>query len=266
MTKPPFSNIDLTNTTDWVENAKQLLADLIALESECNLIRRRESAIGLICQAFDAEFGFWSWGQGHPETDEPVMPIAMLFHGLSDEERVAFFQLGMRKQAEKWFRMPFLPLLKKQIQVCKSRPYYWTDKQWHDSDLRASMVSELQIDEWVVGVRYPTKKVWSCIGLFRKSGRPSFSELDSAILDLAFAGISWLQNNPFSQPENTEVSGLSVRNTEVLYLLLDGRSRKQIANALGVSTHIINDCIKQIYSHFGTTSATELAALFLKQG
>ena len=252
-------------TSDWVEDTKELLTQLIALESESNLPLRREVAVGIICQAFEAEFGFWGWGQGHPQKEEIVMPIAMVFHGLTDSERLAFFRMGQQVQADEWFRHPFLPLLEKQTQVCKSRPYFWTDEQWHGSELRAMMLPELRLDEWMACVRYPTQQVWSSVVLFRKAGRPSFSEQNCVMLDLVCSGISWLQSSPASRVEDTDLSGLGTRNTEVLYLLLDGRSRKEIANALDVTTHIVNDCMKQIYSHFGTSSATELAALFLKR-
>lgn len=249
----------------WVDEAKLLFSRLIELESESNLPLRREMAVKVICQALDAEFGFWGWGQGHPRTNETVMPIAMVFHGLTDSERIAFFRMGQMAQADKWFRHPFLPLLEMQTQVCKSRPDYWTDEQWRGSELRSMMIPQIQIDEWMVCVRYPTPQIWSSIVLFRKAGRPSFSQQDCLILDLICAGVSWLQSSSTSQSQETDLSGLGTRNTEVLYLLLDGRSRKEIANALGVTTHIVNDCMKQIYNHFGTSSATELAALFLKR-
>jgi DNA-binding NarL/FixJ family response regulator len=47
-------------------------------------------------------------------------------------------------------------------------------------------------------------------------------------------------------------------------MLLDGCSRKEIAAKMSLSLHIVNDSIKAIYRHFGTSSATELAARFMK--
>jgi DNA-binding CsgD family transcriptional regulator len=95
--------------------------------------------------------------------------------------------------------------------------------------------------------------------------KPCFTDRECAMLDLASATIRWLQSSHANAENIPSHSGLSPRNTEVLYLLLDGRSRKEIAAALNMTTHIVNDCIKQIYSHFGATSATELAAIFLRR-
>lgn len=250
---------------DSIKECKQLLEGLLLLECESDLDIRRRNAVAFICSFLNADFGFWSWGRGHPETDERVVPIALIPWGLEPFQSQQFFQLGMSDDSERWHRAPFLPLLRTETQVCRSRAHFWTDEEWTACDFRNAILRAVQLDEWMICVRYPTKSFWSCISLMRRVGKPCFSDRDCALLDLVCATIHWLQSNPTNAERLPSHSGLSVRNTEVLYLLLDGRSRKEIAAALGVTTHIINDSIKQIYSHFGATSATELAAIFLRR-
>jgi DNA-binding NarL/FixJ family response regulator len=49
-----------------------------------------------------------------------------------------------------------------------------------------------------------------------------------------------------------------------MLMLLDGSTRKQIAQDLAISEDTVNDHVKLIYQHFKIGSATELAALFLR--
>lgn len=248
-----------------LEDCRILLEGLVAMDAEPDLDTRRRNAVAFICQELDADFGFWSWGKGHPETDERVVPIATIPWGMEPNQIQQFFQLGMSDGSEQWHRAPFLPLLRNQPQVCRSRAHFWTDNEWTGCDFRNAVAQAVQLDEWMICVRYPTERVWSCISLLRRVGKPHFSDRECALLDLACATIRWLQSNPSNAGRMPSHSGLSLRNTEALYLLLDGRSRKEIASALNVTTHIVNDCIKQIYNHFGATSATELAAIFLRR-
>ncbi|MCU0707285.1 MAG: helix-turn-helix transcriptional regulator [Pirellula sp.] len=248
-----------------VDGCRELLEGLMLLDSEPNLDVRRGKAVEFLCQFLDADFGFWSWGRGHPETDERVVPIAMIPWGMESLQVQEFFQVGMSNDSDKWHRAPFLPLLRNQSQVCRSRPHFWTTEQWTTCDFRNAVTQAFRLDEWMICVRYPSQQIWSCISLMRRVGKPSFTPLECGLLDLACATVRWLQSQPLKTESMPSHAGLSLRNTEVLFLLLDGRSRKEIATALGVTTHIINDCIKQIYTHFGATSATELAAIFLRR-
>jgi len=76
--------------------------------------------------------------------------------------------------------------------------------------------------------------------------------------------ISWMQPRVSeSVPAETFV-GLTPRQRTVMLQLLDGQSRKQIAQSLGITVHTANDHIKAIYEHFQVRSATELAAKFLQ--
>lgn len=249
----------------WLEDCKDFLDTLRALESEPDLMARRQRAIEVTLAKFHSDFGFWSWGRGHPDSNELVTPIALIPVGLPQKQVDAFFQIGMSQDSDRWYRRPFLETLKKQTQACRARQHFWSDEVWAQSGLRSHVARETQLDEWMICVRYPTPQTWSCLVVLRKVGSPRFHDLDCVFLELATASLPWLQCGSTATQNNADLSGLSLRNAEVLHLLLDGRSRKEIAATLGVTTHIVNDCIKQIYNHFGTTSATELAAKFLRQ-
>lgn len=58
---------------------------------------------------------------------------------------------------------------------------------------------------------------------------------------------------------------LSPRRRQVLELLLQGNGDKQIAAALHLSPHTINEHVTAVHRHFGVSSRTELIALFLSR-
>lgn len=58
---------------------------------------------------------------------------------------------------------------------------------------------------------------------------------------------------------------LSDRQLDVLHLLLRGMSEKEVARALGVSTHTVHTHVKKLYSEFDVSSRGELLALFIDE-
>lgn len=56
---------------------------------------------------------------------------------------------------------------------------------------------------------------------------------------------------------------LARRESEVLELLGQGKSEKEVANALKISTHTVHVHVKSIYRKLGVTSRGELLARYL---
>jgi len=58
---------------------------------------------------------------------------------------------------------------------------------------------------------------------------------------------------------------LSPRLREVLDLLLQGRSEKEVANELELSRHTVHDYVKELHYRFGVSSRSELLALWIRR-
>ena len=58
---------------------------------------------------------------------------------------------------------------------------------------------------------------------------------------------------------------LPPRAREVLDLLLQGLSEKEIAARLGLRPSTVHDHVKRLYAHFGVGSRAELMAYFLRR-
>src|ERR1051325_6768152 len=57
------------------------------------------------------------------------------------------------------------------------------------------------------------------------------------------------------------VGGLTVRDIQVLELLADGKSNKEVAQALGISDETVKSHLKRLFEKLGVTDRTEAVAL-----
>ncbi|MCA9159125.1 MAG: helix-turn-helix domain-containing protein [Planctomycetales bacterium] len=80
----------------------------------------------------------------------------------------------------------------------------------------------------------------------------------------ALAYIDWLEPRAHKSIPDTVLAIVTIRQRMIMLQLLDGVPRKQIAAALGISLHTVNDHIKALYERFEVNSATQLASKFLK--
>lgn len=103
----------------------------------------------------------------------------------------------------------------------------------------------------------------SLIGLYRKFDRDLFSERESRIAHIILSEVAWLHDNALpGHCSKDGIIGLSPRLRQVLNLLLQGTTRKEIASDLGISVHTLNAYIKDIYSRFRVHSHPELLRRF----
>lgn len=67
-----------------------------------------------------------------------------------------------------------------------------------------------------------------------------------------------------SPPPCPPPTDLPPRVREVLWCFLEGDSDKQVAAGLGLTWNTVNGYAKQIYTHFGVTTRTELLAKWIR--
>lgn len=105
---------------------------------------------------------------------------------------------------------------------------------------------------------------WSAIGTLVAKGKPPPGDRERAILHLVLGRIDWLHRAGTDVPANSkELLELSGRQRQVLFLLMGGGSRKEIASKLGISQNTVADYLKSIYRRFSVNSRGELLAKFI---
>ncbi len=98
----------------------------------------------------------------------------------------------------------------------------------------------------------------------RADGLPPFSDSDVSTVQLIAGSVAeTLKSNESERRQCIESSMLPKRQREVLELLLQGASIKEIASYLGISPYTVKDYSTALYRHFEVCGRVELAAMFL---
>jgi len=102
----------------------------------------------------------------------------------------------------------------------------------------------------------------SGVALYRKyDGRP-FNLRHAKIAHIVLEEVPWLHEQGWPWSSAMRVPELTNRCRQVLNLLLEGLSRKEVANRLSLSEHTVNDYAKDVYKFFGVHSHAELISKF----
>lgn len=103
------------------------------------------------------------------------------------------------------------------------------------------------------------------IAFLRKHG-PAFPSREVDVLGLVLSEIPWLHTRSWEIAFPATAKDLSPRLNTVLNHLLDGKSRKEIADLLHISVNTVHGYIKDIFHHFGVRSHTGLLQRCLHDG
>jgi len=121
-----------------------------------------------------------------------------------------------------------------------------------EADLGPFMVSFRPIDESSV----------STIAIYRRLDEADFTARESRIAHIVLSEIPWLHEQGWPEDRGATVPRLSPRTRVVLNMLLDGRSRKDIAAHLALSEGTVASYQKTIYRHFQVNSHAALMRRF----
>ncbi|MFI4896760.1 MAG: helix-turn-helix transcriptional regulator [Phycisphaerales bacterium JB059] len=125
-----------------------------------------------------------------------------------------------------------------------------SDDGWYDSSHFKIYRKPLDIDEFIYSVFPLTDGMFSAVGLHRRVGRPAFDARERKLAHIVVSEVEWLHRAGVPDDPGDGVSELSPRLRTVFGLLLEGWTRKQMAEHLGLSVNTIAEYTKAIYRHF----------------
>jgi DNA-binding CsgD family transcriptional regulator len=130
-----------------------------------------------------------------------------------------------------------------------------TLRDWRESTYYCDFVRRIGFDASIISLRNAGQPgVGHGFGFFRERGQTPFSDDDKLILRLVELGLGpYIHRRP-------PPAELSPRDREVLQLLCEGLSDKEIASRLSISRHTVNQRTKRLYRHFRVHSRAELIA------
>jgi DNA-binding CsgD family transcriptional regulator len=83
------------------------------------------------------------------------------------------------------------------------------------------------------------------------------------LLHIILGEIPWLHAAGWPEERDVPLTRLSPRERMVLNLMLDGKSRQEMANVLGLSVHTVGEYVKSVYQFFRVGSHAGLMTKFL---
>lgn len=232
-------------------------------DSRKPLAELRRAVLEELAALLMSDAGHWAWGRGRAE-NASITPVAFLHFGYTEAELAATCQFGLDPRMREEFSLPLVKLMREDQVACALRRDIVTDERWLPGNWLFDNVRRTGMDSWIQAVRYAANDTWSNIYMARRIGAVEFTVGDRQIVNLAISSIPWLWANAEEAVPPEAHAALSPRQRTVMFMLLDGLSRKKIAVRLGIGEETVNFHVKAIYQHFGVQSATELAALFLR--
>ena len=140
------------------------------------------------------------------------------------------------------------------------------DATYHAAPHYLDFRRHLDCDDYVVSIRIvDVPRRPEAISIDRPHGASRFGPREVALLRLLHDEIAPLVGIRLATEAHLCRDGLSRRLNETLSLLLDGRSEKEAAAALGLSSRTVHDYVTALYDHFRVSSRAELLAYFIRR-
>ncbi|MBB6308819.1 helix-turn-helix transcriptional regulator [Xanthobacter tagetidis] len=243
---------------DDVREIVRLLGDVIVSRQDFSSVKRQ--LVEGICRLIDADAWTWSLGCFAEPGAQPV--YLGMAHGGFDEARYTRLLLAASHPDMAWTSERLLTEMRtKDTHVTRLRQQVVDEATFVasgvDGHLRAA-----DIGPFIFSLRPIDDRAVSIIALYRRQGASDFSERESRIAHILLTELPWLHEQGWPQDRGASVPRLSPRLRLVLNLLLDGRSRKEMAANLSLSEHTVAQYQKALYRHFGVTSHATLLRRF----
>lgn len=207
----------------------------------------------------------WLWSTSHVLQDQS-QPVSMgLIHGGLTDRQITGWLEASQSNCPPPEDAPLAAETLRGKHFTRTRQQVVPDSLWYSHPAVQQHRLAVGIDHFLYSI-YPVTdlNVWSCIGFYRQVGREAFSDRDRRLIHIITSEIDWLHRAGIPTEEGVKVPQLPPRRRAVLIMLLDGRTRKDVARLLQISPHTVKEHIDCIYRHFNVSSQIELIQRFTK--
>jgi DNA-binding CsgD family transcriptional regulator len=137
---------------------------------------------------------------------------------------------------------------------------------YHASQEYLELRKPMDLDDFLLSVRFvDVPRRAEAITIDRPHGADPFGPRETTLLKLLHDEIAPLIGVRLATEDHLSRDGLSRRLREALSLLLDGKSEKEVAAAMGIGSRTVHEYVTAIYEHFRVSSRPELLAYFVRR-
>lgn len=237
----------------------RLLGETIALDGD-HAEKKRYLMDGL-CELINAEA--WGWTLSCALTPGDPQTYVGILHGGFSPERLAKFLLAVEHPKmgppvarfnERLLQTDGMVTMQRtEIDPENLARSPEIDTLWKEANIGPLIMAGKQIDNLSA----------SCLGIYRPLDAPNFTAREMKIAHIILSEVPWLHLSGWPDDRGVTVPKLAPRQRTVLNLLLDGRSRKEIAAQIGISENTVSGYAKEVYRHFSVNSQTELMRKYI---
>ncbi len=213
-----------------------------------------------LCDLIAADAWVWTLGCELEPGKQPVYVGFM--HGGFDDERFSRYLIAVEHPDMAQLTAPILEeLSSRNSHITRLRQQM--DRADFFSVCDASVLWEkADIGPLMLSMRPLDQRSFGTMGLYRRRRESPFTERESRIVHIVLSEVPWLHEQGWPEDRGVTVPTLSPRQRLVLNFLLDGRSRKAIADHMAISDNTVSGYTKGIYRHFNVNSHAELMKRF----
>ena len=245
---------------DDVRAMVRLLADVAVLEGG-HAAKKRALMDGL-CRMVEADGWLWTMTRLDLARDAP-MSLGTMHGGLTDEQVAGWIQMNHDTAHPPPEHKPLGEQVRRGRHFTRSRDQLVDDASWYGHPTVRRHRLACGIDHSMHSI-YPLDEpgLFSGVGFYRLRGRPAFTARQRRIAHIVLSEVDWLHYAELPPDRGRAVPSLSPRQRVVMELLLEGRSRDEIARLLHISPHTAHDHTKAVYRHFHVSSQVQLIRRF----
>jgi len=236
----------------------RLLGEVVSLPDD-HAGKKRHLMEGL-CNLVDADYWLWALAAELEPGKFPVY-VGFLNGRFTDTLLADFLQIQSHPEMIYWTVPLATEMRTTGRQVTRN-----VQDQFNYAAFLASESGQLWtragIEPRCIAFRPMTDGSASGIGLYRKTGRPLFTDREARIMHILLTEVPWLHEMGWPEDRCAKVPTLSRRCWLVHEMLLQGYSRTRIAKHLGLSLHTINGYVKEVFRILDVHSQPELIAKF----
>eukprot|EP00913_Durusdinium_trenchii_P005974 g5586.t1 len=224
--------------------------------------RRLMSGLGELVGA-DA----WLWAVSrYSSTGGPSMCVSFLQDGFTERDVGIIMEATQDPQCQAPDTGAWMREIAGGNHITRTRRDMVEDGPWYASQSYRLYQQAVGIDDYLCSILPLGEGIYSAVGFHRHSGRPAFTARDRRIAHIIVSEIPWLHRAGVPEDAGDRVPQLTPRLRTIFGLLLEGWSRKQMADHLGLSVHTVADYTKSVYRHFNVSGQKQLIRRFRAVG
>lgn len=247
-----------TLTTEDAASIIRLLGEVCALEGEHE--QKKTHLMDGLCRLIDADYWAWALAAELVPGKFPVY-VGVLNGGFEEAQFAEFLQIQAHPEMVKWTVPLATELRTSNRHVTRNVQDQFNYQEFINSEV-GRWWTKADVQPRCIAFHPLADGSTTGVGIYRRAGRPLFTPRECRIAHILLTEVPWLHAMGWPEDKCASIPTFSPRIWLVHEMLLQGFSRKDIAQHLDLSLATANGYVKDIFNRLGVHSQVQLIARF----